>query len=140
MLVLVAKGQVAKEQVAGQVAVRLTAHQMRLAASAQRLHSKWDKNFEGEPLMIKVQGVRQAWLKVKDGYRGGGGYQRYLSDIGMLMILGEVEGTVGERALGQEWWRQACLHTTRLLGVDTGMQTEDLEGSLVLEGAAFHLE
>ena len=88
---------------------------------------------------MTVQGTRQAWQKVKGAYAYAGGYEEYLTDIGMLMIQGEVEGTVGEKALGQDWWRRACVKSAQQLGVEVGAHThgpQEGEEMLVVEGDA----
>ena len=88
---------------------------------------EWDDMREGMPLNITVQGVRAAWSKVKDGYGYKGGYQQYLSHIGVLMLQGETEGTVGERALGMEWWRRACSMAHQTLGMPVGVTMHQLD-------------
>ena len=75
------------------------------------------------------------WGDMKSSFRGAGGYQRFMAHIGLLMLRGEVEGSVGERAVRSDWWRAACAMAEMSMGMGAvGDDQEVAEEVAMTEG------
>ena len=87
--------------------------------------------FQKECLAMEHGLVRAVWGKVKSGFRGHGGYGDYLSVVALLMLMGAVEGGVGESPK-EQWWQQGVAVAKQVLGEEAVVDQEEVpdeEGS-----------
>ena len=73
----------------------------------------WVQYGQGAVLWVDSVDTREVWGLMKGHYKGERRYQQYLTHIGVLMIEGMIEGSVGEKAEGKSWWENAMALTTR---------------------------
>jgi hypothetical protein len=98
-------------------------------------HRDWDSVDDSEVLRLRRGTVRRVWSVVKRcGYQGTGGYGRYLQVLAVLMLWGEVEGSVGGSPK-EDWWTRGQ-QQAELMGVQTVQETlgEELDWDVGSEG------
>lgn len=76
------------------------------------------EEWRDQVLCMEKGTARKGWQKVKKcGFTGEGGYARYLTLIAALMVMGEVEGGVGE--VPGEWWQAGARKAAQVTGDET---------------------
>ena len=98
-------------------------------------HRDWGSVDDSEVLRLHSSTVARVWSVVKRcGYQGKGGYGRYLQVLALLMLWGEVEGSVGASPKA-EWWTRGQ-QQAEMMGVQTVQETlaEELDWELGSEG------
>ena len=98
-------------------------------------HRDWDSVDDSEVLRLRRGTVARVWSVVKRcGYQGKGGYGRYLQVLAVLMLWGEVEGSVGVSPK-EDWWIRGQQQAA-LMGVQTVQETleEELDWDVGSEG------
>ena len=83
-------------------------------------YEDWKDN--EQMLWLQKGTARAVWLKVKKRFTGEGGHHRYLQVLAMLMVLGEVEGGVGEAPA--QWWTKGKARCLRA-GVSQAQQPHE---------------
>ena len=92
---------------------------------------EWDESTGDDVLRLRQSNINKVWQAVKkSGYQGPGGYGKFLQVLALLMMWGEVEGSIGRSPEGVGW--NSVKEQAELMGV-TGVQgtlDEELEWDL----------
>ena len=97
---------------------------------------QWGNRVVNETLSLRARTVTKVWELVKKcGYQGEGGYARYLQVVAVyvLMVSGEVEGSVGTTPKA-DWWLEGQKQA-QAMGIEVVQDTldEDLDWDLGAE-------
>ena len=87
---------------------------------------EWDEYTTKEVLLMRQSSIETVWQAVKrSGYQGPGGYGEFLKVLALLMMWGDVEGSIGKSPEGVGW--NSVKEQAEMMGVSGVQETWDEE-------------